>query len=85
MVIDPNQMRSIEAQVHLQQQAQQLQQQNLVTQQSALAHDACKFIVEHPDQFGVNVVEAALKTIGTVATIFAPQTSPPPPEEKKAV
>lgn len=89
-VIDPYQSRALEMQMHQVAFSQQSAQQQLMTQQSALALDACTFIVSHDSAmlhdaavFSDDVVRDAYATIERISWIFAPQVGPPqaPPEK----
>ena len=97
MVIEPGQLRAFEAQAQLQHAAQQLQQQGILTQQSALALDAAKFIIDHTDytklekdahspvaEFSDEIVRNAYQTIEYILQIFAPRPAPPPAEPNEA-
>jgi hypothetical protein len=82
------QLQQLEMQHQLQQASLQVQQQTLMTKQSELALDACKFIVtlERDEEndvafFSDDIVKQCYSTIERISLIFAPQIQAPPPAE----
>lgn len=93
MAVDMNQVAAFRAQVQQIEFNQNLASQQLMTQQSAIALDAAKFIIETSSRtsdtppiaiFSDAEIRHAYEAVARIAQIFTPQIQPPPIPERTA-
>gem|GEM_PF-7076483 len=84
MAVDLNQVSNYRAQLQQLEAQQHLQQASLTTQQSALALEACKYIInlerteDDVAQFSDDVIRASYETVERISVVFAPHIQPLP-------
>ena len=94
MAVDMNQVAAFRAQMQQIEFNQNLASQQLMTQQSAIALDAAKFIIETSNRTGDTPppiaifsdaeIRHAYEAVARIAQIFTPQIQPPPIPEGTA-